>query len=311
MKTRRFDAVMIAIALLAIVGTAAGEIVDNSTVTIIDWFESYSGYDVDYAIDLEPDRYVSDYASRGGAADTFIDFDFGETYVFQEITFTDRVTSGAGNLAWRGGLFDFNTVFGYTFSIDDDFTNGDGATDDIYIEVEAEEPPGDVLEDEIELMQTVTEIPNIGAQYLRWEVVETNGANPGANDFQFVVGVGAGVLQPGDADMDYDFDQLDLVQVQVAAKYLTGQEATWSEGDWDGGPGGEPGNPPPGDGLFNQLDVIAALNAGFYLTGPYNALRNEADPTASHIPVPEPTSLVLLSFGLAALVAFRRREVRA
>ena len=37
--------------------------------------------------------------------------------------------------------------------------------------------------------------------------------------------------QPGDADQDFDFDQLDLIQVQVAAKYLTGQPATWGEGD--------------------------------------------------------------------------------
>jgi len=34
-------------------------------------------------------------------------------------------------------------------------------------------------------------------------------------------------LQAGDADQDLDFDQLDLVQVQVAAKYLTGQAANW------------------------------------------------------------------------------------
>ena len=44
------------------------------------------------------------------------------------------------------------------------------------------------------------------------------------------------LLQAGDADMDCDFDQLDLVQVQVAAKYLTGEPATWGEGDWDAAP---------------------------------------------------------------------------
>jgi hypothetical protein len=32
------------------------------------------------------------------------------------------------------------------------------------------------------------------------------------------------------------------------------------------------GNPPTGDGQFNQLDIVAALNAGKYLTGPYAAL---------------------------------------
>ena len=48
---------------------------------------------------------------------------------------------------------------------------------------------------------------------------------------------GGTVLRAGDADQDLDFDQLDLVQVQVAAKYLTGAVATWGEGDWDGARG--------------------------------------------------------------------------
>ena len=80
-------------------------------------------------------------------------------------------------------------------------------------------------------------------------------------------------LQAGDADQDLDFDQMDLVKVQVAAKYLTGEAATWGEGDWNRSPGGVQGKPPVGDGLFDQLDVIAALGAGAYLTGPYAAIR--------------------------------------
>ena len=79
-------------------------------------------------------------------------------------------------------------------------------------------------------------------------------------------------LQAGDSDQDLDFDQLDLVQVQVSAKYLTGQAATWGEGDWNGAPGGTQGNPPAGDGSFNQLDIISALGPGHYLTGPYAAI---------------------------------------
>jgi hypothetical protein len=79
-------------------------------------------------------------------------------------------------------------------------------------------------------------------------------------------------LLAGDADQDLDFDQLDLVKVQIAGKYLTGQSATWGEGDWNGAPGGRPGDPPLGDRLFNQLDIIAALAAGTYLTGPYAAI---------------------------------------
>ena len=80
-------------------------------------------------------------------------------------------------------------------------------------------------------------------------------------------------LVAGDADQDLDFDQLDLVQVQIAAKYLTGQAAAWGEGDWNGAPGGFVGSPPNGDGVFNQLDIVAAQQAGIYLTGPYAAVQ--------------------------------------
>jgi gluconolactonase len=88
-----------------------------------------------------------------------------------------------------------------------------------------------------------------------------------------LLGDAAVPLQAGDANEDFKFDQLDLVQVQIAAKYLTGSPATWGEGDWNGAPGGSPGNPPTGNGLFDQLDIIAALSAGKYLTGPYAAIR--------------------------------------
>jgi hypothetical protein len=87
----------------------------------------------------------------------------------------------------------------------------------------------------------------------------------------YLHGGGGDRLQPGDADMDLDFDQLDLVQVQIAGKYLTGAAATWGEGDWNGAPGGSPGAPPLGDGVFNQLDIISAVGAEVYLTGPYAA----------------------------------------
>jgi hypothetical protein len=86
-------------------------------------------------------------------------------------------------------------------------------------------------------------------------------------------GAGQAPLEAGDANMDYEFNQLDLVQVQIAAKYLSGQPATWGEGDWDGAPGGEPGSPPQGNGAFDQLDIIAALGAGAYLQGPYAAIE--------------------------------------
>jgi hypothetical protein len=79
-------------------------------------------------------------------------------------------------------------------------------------------------------------------------------------------------LQAGDSDQDLDFDQFDLIIVQQAAKYLSNEAATWGDGDWNGAPGGSQGSPPDGDGFFNQLDIIAALNNGLYLKGSYGAI---------------------------------------
>ena len=109
------------------------------------------------------------------------------------------------------------------------------------------------------------------------------------------------MLQAGDVNQDLSFDQLDLVQVQVAAKYLTGQLATWGEGDWNGAPGGKPGYPPAGDGHFDQLDIVAALASNKYLTGTYNGI--------DVVSIPEPSTFLLSALaiiGLAYLIPHRQ-----
>jgi outer membrane protein assembly factor BamB len=114
-------------------------------------------------------------------------------------------------------------------------------------------------------------------------------------------------LRAGDADQNLQFDQLDLVKVQVAAKYLTGQPATWGEGDWDSAPGGERGNPPQGNGKFDQFDIIAAQQAGIYLTGPYGPLEQTGQQGGGQTSaVPEPSSVLLALFGLAGLLTSLR-----
>ena len=62
-------------------------------------------------------------------------------------------------------------------------------------------------------------------------------------------------LAPGDANRDGRWDQLDLVQVLQAAKYLADTPASWEEGDWNA------------DGLFDQLDLVSALETGDYIAG--------------------------------------------
>lgn len=92
-------------------------------------------------------------------------------------------------------------------------------------------------------------------------------------------------LEAGDADQNLRFDQFDIIKVQTAGKYLTGQGATWGEGDWDGAPGGTPGNPPVGNGMFDQLDIVAALNAATYLSGPYRAVRTNGQRNGERLSV--------------------------
>lgn len=134
-------------------------------------------------------------------------------------------------------------------------------------------------------------------------------------------------LMPGDADQDLDFDQFDLIKVQVAAKYLTGEPAAWGEGDWNGGPAGSPGDPPLGDGFFDNLDIVAALSTGLYATGPYAATTAVlTDPGVSDatfgvslaavavggvdsVALPEPTTCTLMFLGLTFILVTRRRRM--
>ncbi|MCA9215605.1 MAG: PEP-CTERM sorting domain-containing protein [Planctomycetales bacterium] len=90
----------------------------------------------------------------------------------------------------------------------------------------------------------------------------------------------------GDANFDGQFNSSDFVAVFGAAKYETGQDATWAEGDWNG------------DGKFNSGDFVAAFAGGGYEGGPRpGGLQT----------VPEPSSIVLVVCGMICLAARRRR----
>ncbi len=93
------------------------------------------------------------------------------------------------------------------------------------------------------------------------------------------------VLQPGDANQDLTFDEADIIMAYKAAKYDSSAWATWAEGDWQGAPGGSPGDPPAGDGRFDGKDLLAAYITGKYRTGPYDA--SASAPTHARQPLVE------------------------
>ena len=102
-------------------------------------------------------------------------------------------------------------------------------------------------------------------------------------------------LQAGDANQDLSFDQLDVIEALRGGKYLSGEPATWEQGDWNGAPGGRVGAPPVGNGVFDQQDLIAAFQTSLYQTGSY---ASGAPLVAA---VPEPSTISSVLFGAVCL----------
>jgi hypothetical protein len=94
------------------------------------------------------------------------------------ILYTDRTTSGGPNNSYFGGTFDFVTSYMFIFSNDMTFATNVGT---LTVDVTAPAQPMTVSS-----FQTLSLISNIpAAQYVKWQVLGTNGNNPGAADFAF------------------------------------------------------------------------------------------------------------------------------
>jgi hypothetical protein len=120
------------------------------------------------------------FASQGAGTDTFVDFQFDQPYIFSEVTYVDRLHSGAAaNVI--GGTADFVTNYDLIFSTNSTFGDGDDSLVSVGPRT-VPTPPNTVDE-----FVTVTSIPNITAQYLRFDVQAITGGAPnnGGHTFLF------------------------------------------------------------------------------------------------------------------------------
>lgn len=148
------------------------------------------------------------------------------------------------------------------------------------------------------------------ANWLLFEAMDINetgqivghGINPSGSQHAFLLTPVSLTPQlfAGDANQDLEFNFDDILMVLAAGKFETGQPATWSEGDWNGAPGGSPGNPPLGDGVFNFNDILAALGPGPFETGPY---AKPLTPQPAVDAVPEPSTFLLAVVALLSVAA--------
>jgi len=102
-----------------------------------------------------------------------------------------------------------------------------------------------------------------------------------------------GYAAPGDTNLDWSVDILDLSRFLSGGKFDSGLTATWSDGDFNY------------DGFADILDVTEMISADLYNVGNYNST-----PAGSIAAVPEPSTLGLvgIGFGLAGFVAMRRKR---
>ena len=101
---------------------------------------------------------------------------------------------------------------------------------------------------------------------------------------------------PGDTNLDWSIDLLDIGTYLAGAKYDTGEPASWSEGDYTY------------DGIVDITDVALYLGTALFDVGPYNPPAGAAGSVAS---VPEPALGVAAIASLAAVAGIRAIRRRA
>jgi autotransporter-associated beta strand protein len=103
---------------------------------------------------------------------------------------------------------------------------------------------------------------------------------------------------PGDTNLDWQVDVLDVANILAGGKFNTGAPGTWSVGDFNY------------DGLVNVLDAADFLTTGLYDQGSYNLPPDSVVAAGSVAAVPEPSSIAIAVGGVIAALGWNRRRRR-
>ncbi len=101
---------------------------------------------------------------------------------------------------------------------------------------------------------------------------------------------------PGDTNLDWQVDVLDVANILAGGKFNTGAPGTWSVGDFNY------------DGLVNVLDAADFLTTGLYDQGSYNPPPDSLVAAGSVAAVPEPSSIAIAVGGVIAALGWNRRR---
>jgi autotransporter-associated beta strand protein len=100
---------------------------------------------------------------------------------------------------------------------------------------------------------------------------------------------------PGDTNLDWSVDILDLANFLALGKFDSGQAATWLEGDFNY------------DGIVDILDAASFASTGLFNAGNYNTSPGATGAIAA---VPEPTGMAIVAGGAIAAIGLARRRRR-
>jgi len=157
--------------LLVLVGFVKTSVAAELSAAIIGSTPAFPSYEVNYFADND---LSTDYASNGGGAFTYVDFQFSGPVAIGYAIYTDRTSSGFFNGSYFGGPYDNVNSYKLIFSNEPTFST-------VLWEQEYASP-GFANTDPPALVNGGY---GVTARYVRWQVTSTEGGNPGGAEIHF------------------------------------------------------------------------------------------------------------------------------